>query len=91
MPFSTELPAQLQCYKTTPLFDEIPPGLRQAHSTRRGVWGLLRVLAGSVDFVDEPSGLCRRLEAGDTQVIQPERLHHLESVGELRFQVEFYR
>lgn len=91
MPFDTPLPAHLQCYKSTPQFEDIPPGLRQAHSTKPEVWGLLRVLAGAVDFVDEPSGERRRLQAGDTQVIRPQRLHHLEPAGDVRFQVDFYR
>ena len=91
MSFDTPLPPHLQCYKQTPEFDEIPPGLRQAHNTKAGVWGLLKVLAGSVDFVDEPSGERRRLQAGETQVIEPQRYHHLEPAGEVRFQVDFYR
>ena len=33
-------------YKTTPVFDEtsLPGAIRNAHSTKAGVWGLLRVL-----------------------------------------------
>lgn len=91
MTLDAVMPGHVACYKQTPEFDEIPPGLRQAHNTKPGVWGLLKILAGSVDFVDEPSGARRRLQAGETQVIEPQRLHHLESAGEVRFQVDFYR
>ena len=35
-------------YRTTPVFDQdsLPAALRQDHSTKAGVWGLIRVLGG---------------------------------------------
>jgi len=35
-------------YRTTPVFDEdsLPEAIRGDHSTKQGVWGLLRVLEG---------------------------------------------
>jgi tellurite resistance-related uncharacterized protein len=80
-------------YKTTPVFDEnsLPEAIRNAHSTKAGVWGLLRVLEGEVRLVfHEP----RRevLVTPDTPApIPPQDLHHVEVLGPMRMQVEFYR
>lgn len=88
-----ELPAGVAHVRTTPTFDAatVPPGLLRAHQVAEGVWGVLRVLAGTVTFVLEATGDRRTLRAGDHQVIQPLALHHVEPGPDARFEVEFHR
>jgi tellurite resistance-related uncharacterized protein len=87
------LPEGLVLQRTTPEFtaETVPDGLRRAHQVAAGVWGRLRVLAGSVTFVAEGSGETRLLRTGETQVIEPETAHHVEPGDDARFVVEFHR
>lgn len=87
------LPSGVVLQRTTPVFtaDTVPDGLRRAHQVAAGVWGRLRVLAGTVTFVAEESGETRVLGAGDAQVIEPELRHHVEPDDGARFVVEFHR
>lgn len=91
------LPPDLELVRRTREFteDDTPSGLRSAHRVATGVYGLLCVLDGRVTFVLEaPEGgnvQRRDLEAGDTQVIEPDVLHHVELGSRARFVVEFHR
>lgn len=80
-------------YKSTPVFDELslPAALQAAHSTKAGAWGVLEVLAGSLEYVIEDSGDTRQMIAGDRQVIEPQQLHHVVLNGPMQMQVHFYR
>ncbi|PZU17078.1 MAG: hypothetical protein DI591_04145 [Citromicrobium sp.] len=81
-------------YKTTPVFDHntLPAAIRSTHTTKEGVWGLLRVLDGAVTLVfhDMPE---RRVPvtAANPCPIPPAAPHHVETDGPMRMQVEFYR
>lgn len=90
---SVELPEGVALQRSTPELDRasVPAGLLRSHRVATGVWGLLRVNAGEVTFVAEATGESRRLGPGDTQVIEPDVLHHVEPSDEARFAVEFYR
>ena len=82
-----------QAYKTTPVFDQdsLPQALRNAHNTKAGVWGLLRVLEGEVTLVfDEPAREIVVSPAAPCE-IPPQAWHHVEVTGPMRMQVEFYR
>lgn len=70
---------------------EVPAGLLRAHQVAEGVWGLLRVYAGSVRFVDEATGAGQDLGAGDEQVIPPVTPHHVEPGADAQMSVSFYR
>ena len=80
-------------YKITPVFDEesLPQAIRHAHSTKEGVWGLLRVLEGQVRlvFADPPRTV--EVTADRPAPIPPQDVHHVEFDGPMRMQVEFYR
>ena len=80
-------------YKTTPIFDEtsLPEAIRNAHSTKAGVWGLLRVLDGEVELVFHDPHREVRVAPGYPAPIPPEAIHHVEVLGPMRMQVEFYR
>ncbi len=69
----------------------MPEGLLRAHRVAEGVWGLLRVRAGTLVFVHEESGAERTLIGGDTQVIEPDVLHHVDPGDDAVFCVEFHR
>lgn len=89
------LPEGLVVDRTTPEFDvsSVPAGLLRAHRIAAGVWGVLRVTAGSLRFVwegDEVDGGVL-LAAGDSIVIPPEAPHRVEPSGQCRFVVEFHR
>ncbi len=79
-------------YRTTPVFtnETLPDGLRRAHSTKAGVWGLLKVLKGSIRYVVEESGAQQLVAAPGIVVIVPQQLHCVEPIGQMEMQVEFY-
>ncbi|WP_324698916.1 DUF1971 domain-containing protein [Novosphingobium sp. RL4] len=80
-------------YKKTPIFDAetLPDAIRKAHSTKAGVWGLLRVLQGSVDLVFHSPHAVREVTPNNPAQINPEDVHHVEVGGPMQMQVEFYR
>jgi hemoglobin len=79
-------------YRSTPVFtnDSLPEVLRRAHSTKAGVWGLLKVLKGSVLYVIEESGERQLVQAPGTVVILPQQLHSVDPQGDMEMQVDFY-
>ena len=90
---SLTLPESVRLERTTPTFtaETVPPGLLRGHKVASGTWGRLRVHEGSVTFVLEESGEARRLGAGDTQVIEPDVVHHVVVDPGSTFAVEFHR
>ena len=80
-------------YKSTPVFDEtsLPQAIRNAHNTKAGVWGLVRVLDGEVRLVfhDPPREVC--VMPGNPEPIPPTAWHHVEVMGPMRMQVDFFR
>jgi tellurite resistance-related uncharacterized protein len=66
----------------------LPAALRQDHSTKAGVWGVIRVLEGRLRLIDEDG--CTELTPDRPGLILPERKHRVEPLGPMRMQVEFY-
>ena len=80
-------------YKTTSVWDQdtLPQAIRNAHNTKQGVWGLLRVLEGEVRMVfHDPAREVLVTPAAPCE-IPPQAWHYVEVVGPMRMQVEFYR
>jgi tellurite resistance-related uncharacterized protein len=79
-------------YRSTPVFtnDTLPEGLRRAHSTKADVWGLLKVLKGTILYVIEESGERQVVHAPQSVIILPQQLHHVEPQGVMEMQVDFY-
>ena len=79
-------------YKMTPVFDEtsLPQAIRNAHQTKAGVWGLLRVLEGEVRLVFHDGQTVIHVKPDHPATIPPEASHHVEVTGPMRMQVEFY-
>jgi tellurite resistance-related uncharacterized protein len=89
-----ELPDDLEHVRTTDVFDEHshPAGLLRAHRVADGVWGRLVVHTGSLTFVfEDRMNEPLTIAAGDSVVIPPARLHHVELDGPVTFALEFHR
>lgn len=97
IPSATEMPSELEPYQRTANFTEIsvPAALRKNHSTKPGVWGLIRVAEGELRYtVADPRR--ERTETmltaeSDPGVVEPTILHHVTPEGPVRFHVQFYR
>ncbi len=90
----TELPDGLELARTTDVFDERthPGGLLRAHRVADGVWGRLVVHTGTLTFVfEDRADQPLRVSAGETVIIPPARLHHVEFDGPVTFAIEFHR
>ncbi len=81
-----------QPYRSTPVFDEgtLPVALRGEHSTKPGVWGVIRVLEGKLllTWSDPPAE--QLLEPGSPGLVLPQQPHHVTPIGAMRMQVDFY-
>ncbi len=79
-------------YRTTALFDEatIPIGFKRAHSTKAGVWGVIRMVEGRarLSFFDGTAD--QIVTRAEPALLKPEQLHMLEPMGAVQFRVEFY-
>ena len=79
-------------YRSTPVFDAdtLPAALRREHSTKAGVWGVVRMLEGALrlTFVDPPRVEILTPEAPG--LLPPEQPHFVEALGPMRMQVGFY-
>ena len=89
-----ELPDGYDVYRTTPTFEagKIPAALLSRHSTKRGVWGRIRVQSGRLLYrIHEPYCEEQLLESGASGLVLPEVEHEVEPLGPVEFVVEFYR
>jgi hemoglobin len=89
---SLEATEKSEPYRRTPVFtnETLPSGLRAAHSTKAGVWGVIRVLEGRVRYKVEAQEESTLLSPGVPGFVLPQEPHHVEPIGEVRMQVEFY-
>jgi tellurite resistance-related uncharacterized protein len=89
----TALPAGVTRYKETQVYDgeTMPAGLRRRHSTKAGVWGLIRVLEGRLLYrvLDPPSEML--LDPEHPGLAAPQQPHEVEPLGPVRFRIAFYR
>lgn len=81
-------------YKSTPVFDEttLPAALRREHRTKDGVWGVIRVLEGELRLVVGEFGASSEtiLTPDHPGLVLPQQPHHVEPLGKIRMQVDFY-
>lgn len=87
------LPNHLSAYKKTPVFawETVPASLTRDHSTKAGTWGLIHVLAGTLELRIPSTSELVRLAPGTPGVIEPEVPHRVVLEPATRFYVEFYR
>jgi tellurite resistance-related uncharacterized protein len=91
---SAALPPGCQPYRSTKVFTEatVPPGLLGRHCTVPGTWALIRVLEGRMLYrVLEPPSERVLDPPSPPGLVEPGVPHQIAPLGELRFQVEFYR
>jgi tellurite resistance-related uncharacterized protein len=71
----------------------VPAALLGAHNTKAGVWGLLRVLSGRVQYcLDNGTDESVIVAAGETVVIEPQVAHHVVLLDDdSSFRVAFHR
>lgn len=79
-------------YRSTPVFTEatLPSALRGRHTTKAGVWGLIRILEGEVrlTYLDPPSEVV--LSPTKPGTVLPQQPHYLEPLGLMKMQIDFY-
>jgi len=87
------LPAGLREYKRSSSFSEgdVPAGLLRAHGTKAGVWALIVVESGTLDYTIEQPLQTFLLTPEVPGVIPPVVPHHVKVRGPVRFHVEFFR
>lgn len=88
------LPESVAPYARTATFSthSIPEKLRRSHRTKAGTWAKIVILEGKLRYrILEPDIREFELSPDHPGVIEPEVLHEVEAVGDMRFYVEFYR
>ncbi len=79
-------------YRSTPVFDEetLPAALRAEHTTKAGVWGIVRVIEGrlKLTYMEPPSE--RILDPDTPGLLLPQQPHFVEPLGAMKMQVDFY-
>ena len=81
-------------YKRTPDFDvsSVPNALTGRHDTKAGVWALIHVTRGTLDYhVHAPFDRHEKLDPETPGVVLPEVEHHVAPSGDVSFYVEFWR
>lgn len=79
-------------YRSTAVFDEqsLPAALRRAHRTKAGTWGIIRVLAGKVQYrVLDPLSEAI-LDPEHPGLVRPEQPHLVTPLGAIQMRVDFY-
>ena len=79
-------------YRTTPVFSELtlPATLRREHSTKAGVWGVIRMIEGRLRLSYADGTPPAELTPDRPGLVRPEQVHWVEPLGAMRMQVEFY-
>ena len=88
------IPASVVPYRRTREFSEstVPVGLVRRHTTRRGVWGRIHVLEGTLLYrILEPTLEEHVLTPDHPGVVSPETPHEVQPIGPVRFFVQFLR
>lgn len=89
---AAKLPPEVEIYARTPDFTHltIPAELTASHALGEGVWGLLRVLEGTLRLSLGSVPMPLTIGAGQSAVIEPERTHRVAAPGPVRFFIEFH-
>lgn len=88
-----EIPEDYVAYRRTPTFtsETTPIGLRQHHSTKSGVWGVINVLEGQLRYrIHEPYHCEVVLDQHTKGIVLPEVKHEVEPQENAEFYVEFW-
>lgn len=79
-------------YRSTPIFDQdsLPAALRGRHSTKAGVWGVIRVLEGELELTYLEPESSTLVTPDNPGLVLPQQLHFVTPQGPMRMQVDFY-
>jgi len=79
-------------YRSTPVFDEgtLPAALRARHTTKAGVWGVIRVISGRLRLTVLEPPAEHILDPDHPGLIAPEQPHFVTPLGPMSMQVDFY-
>lgn len=85
------LPEEAQEYRRSATFseDNVPAGLLREHGTKPGVWALIVIESGQLDYTFESPLRTFLLTPEQPGVIPPVVPHHVTVIGPVRFHVEF--
>jgi tellurite methyltransferase len=85
------LPDAAQEYRRSATFteDNVPAGLLREHGTKPGVWALVVIESGQLDYTFESPLRTFLLSPERPGIIPPEEAHHVTVIGPVRFHVEF--
>lgn len=91
------LPDGLEAYRRTDMFTEasVPRALLRDHNTKDGNWGLIQIAEGRLRYrvTDPRRAPTETILSPETPpgIVEPTIRHHVEPLGPVRFQIEFYR
>ena len=87
-----QLPDNVKAYKRTPTFTEetAPEGLLNTHNTKAGVWGLIQIEEGELEYTIENEEV-HILTKDKNGVVEPEVMHHIKPLNKVSFYIEFYK
>lgn len=81
-------------YKQTPVFntETIPSGLTQQHATKKGIWGLIHVVTGTLIYrIHHPFYSEERLDSQTPGIVLPDVQHDVHPSEDAMFYIEFWR
>lgn len=90
----SEIPEGYEPYRRTPCFSEetLPDALLGAHATKPGIWGMIHVSRGRLDYhLHAPFDRHEVLTPAAPGVVLPEVEHHVACAEPAEFFVEFLR
>lgn len=82
----------LKPYRSTAVFDDatLPAALRSTHMTKPGVWGVIRVLEGTVRYTELDPPAEHILTTERPGLVHPERPHFVTPLEPMRMRIDFY-
>lgn len=85
-----KLPENVKPYKRTPVFthETVPQALLKNHATGEGVWGMLQVKEGELEYTIEDKET-HTLKPGYAGIIEPQIFHHVKPLGDVAFFINF--
>lgn len=86
------LPSDVRAYKRTQAFtaDTVPEGLLNDHRTKAGVWGMLHIVRGTMEYTIDGKET-HTLNMQNPGIIEPQVTHHVRPSADVEFFIEFYR
>ncbi|HEX2843354.1 DUF1971 domain-containing protein [Hyphomicrobium sp.] len=79
-------------YRSTAVFDEVtlPNALCKRHSTKAGVWGVIRVLEGRLRLTYLEPASEKIIDPDNAGLLLPEQPHFVTPIGPMTMQIDFY-